>query len=65
LPESSETHRNLSKLGLDAHRQAAVAIKESFPPGSSLARRRGFVRTALEGVLAEIDEQVKILLKIT
>ncbi len=58
-------HNALSELGADAHRQAQRAIHErSFRAGGSLARQRGFVRTALGDTLTEIDELVKTLLGI-
>ena len=56
-------HRKLSELGSAAHRQAATAIKDqNFPSGSSLARQRAFIRTALSETLAEIDALVRTLL---
>lgn len=57
------THLKLSELGSAAHRHAAALIHDqNFPSGSSLARQRAFVRTALTDTLAEIDELVKTLL---
>lgn len=56
-------HLKLSELGRVAHGQAAALIHdENFPSGSSLARQRAFIRTALTDMLAEIDELVKTLL---
>ena len=56
-------HRDLSQLGTDAHRQATrFANDPVFPTATSLARQRGFIRTALGGLLTEIDILVKVLL---
>ena len=56
-------HQKLSALGQEAHKQAAALTHDpNFPPGSSLARQRAFIRTALSETLAEIDEQVRTLL---
>ena len=56
-------HRKLSELGHDAHRQAqAVISDQNFPAGSSLARQRACIRTALGKTLAEIDALVRKLL---
>jgi SAM-dependent methyltransferase len=57
------SHRKLSELGSEAHRQAAVVIQDqNFPSGSSLARQRAYVRTALADTLTEIDGLVRTLL---
>jgi hypothetical protein len=57
------THRKLSELGLDAHRQAQAAIiDQNFPHGASLARQRAYIRTALAETLSKIDDLVKTLL---
>jgi hypothetical protein len=57
------THRRLSALGIKAHRQARALIRDhNFPSGTSLARQRAYIRTALKDTLAEIDSLVKNLL---
>ncbi|HXT74207.1 MAG TPA: N-6 DNA methylase [Candidatus Angelobacter sp.] len=56
-------HRKLAELGEKARLDAAAAVKSGgFPPSSSLARRRAFVRLTLKDVLAEIDLLVRKLL---
>lgn len=56
-------HRKLSELGKEAHKQAAALVHDrNFPVGSSLARQRAFIRTALADTLAEIDGLVRKLL---
>lgn len=58
-------HRKLSELGSSAHRQAAALIHDpNFPSGSSVARQRAYIRTALKDTLAEIDERVRLLLQL-
>ncbi len=58
-------HQRLSELGSKAHKEAQTAIKDlSFPPATSLARQRAYIRTALGDTLSEIDELVKVLLKL-
>ena len=62
---ANEVHRRLSELGSQAHKEAQTAIKDlSFPPSTSLARQRAYIRTALEDTLSEIDELVRALLKL-
>ncbi len=56
-------HVKLSECGSEAHRRAvSVVHDQDFPSGSSLARQRAYVRTALTDVMAEIDGLVRILL---
>ena len=56
-------HRRLAELGAEARETAAAIVKSaSFPAGSSLARQRAAVRTALKGTLAEVDSLVRKLL---
>jgi hypothetical protein len=56
-------HRKLAELGLEAHRQAQVLVKDhNFPMDTSLARQRAYIRTALEDTLGKIDALVKSLL---
>jgi hypothetical protein len=56
-------HRKLAELGAEAREIAAEIVKSpSFPAGSSLARQRAAVRTALKETLAEIDSLVRKLL---
>lgn len=58
-------HSRLSKVSLEAHRQASALIHDpNFPAGSSLARQRAFIRTALTDTLAEIDGLVRELLSL-
>ncbi len=60
---SNPLHHELSELGQKAHRQAAALVHDQdFPSGSSLARQRAYIRTALTDTLAEIDELVRTLL---
>jgi hypothetical protein len=56
-------HRKLSDLGNVAQCQAQAAITDQkFPGGSSLARQRAYIRTALKEKMAEIDGLVRKLL---
>jgi hypothetical protein len=57
------THRKLSELGEQADELARTAVQHhAFPAGSSLARQRAYVRTAVKDQLDEIDDLVKPLL---
>ncbi|HEX5234320.1 MAG TPA: N-6 DNA methylase [Silvibacterium sp.] len=63
-PEDAR-HRKLSELGRAAHIEAQAAICDhNFPAGSSLARQRAYVRTALQDTLVEIDGLVRNLLRL-
>jgi hypothetical protein len=60
---NNRQHQELSALGQESHRQASALIHDqNFPSGSSLARQRAFIRTALTDTLAEIDGLVRELL---
>ncbi len=56
-------HDKLAELGEKARKDAAALVESSgFPPATSLARRRGFMRQGLKDTLAEIDRFVRRIL---
>lgn len=59
----NSAHRDLGKMGADAHRKAA-ALDMAHHPCKGLARQRGFVRGSLEESLQEIDKAVTTLLEL-
>jgi hypothetical protein len=56
-------HQRISACGQQANRQAQAAIADpNFPGSGSLARKRAYIRKALEEKMAEIDALVRQLL---
>lgn len=57
-------HQRLAELGSEAH-NAAAGLSQSADLPSSLARRRGWMRKQLKGILTQIDEAVRALIRAT